>query len=229
MVVVNVAEKVYGYSNATGNPFTRGLLSAIDSVDKQLGTVVDKLKAKNLYNDTLIIVASKHGQAPINPALYAKIDPQLIENDIGVPIQWQTSDDIALIFLNNTQDTKTAVSNLNKNKAALKIKNIIYGQELIAQGYGDPTRDPAVPNIIVEPELGIIYTTSKKKISEHGGLSADDRNVACFVSSPRLQKRVFDERVYTRQIAPLILRALGANPQELEAVRLIGTRPLPGF
>jgi hypothetical protein len=29
-----------------------------------------------------------------------------------------------------------------------------------------------VPNIIVKPDLGIIYTTSTSKVAEHGGLSA---------------------------------------------------------
>jgi hypothetical protein len=32
-----------------------------------------------------------------------------------------------------------------------------------------------VPDIIVQPDLGVIYTTSTAKIAEHGGLSNDDR------------------------------------------------------
>lgn len=82
----------------------------------------------------------------------------------------------------------------------------------------------------MEPELGIIYTTSKSKVEEHGGLSADDRNVACVVSSPRITKpQKFTQRVYTTQIAPLILEALGIDAGELQGVRAEGTRILPGF
>ena len=97
--------------------------------------------------------------------------------------------------------------------------------------FGNPINSPFVPDIIVQPDLGIIYTTSKKKVEEHGGLSADDRNVACFVSSPRLSRRAqkFPQRVSTRQIAPLILEALGIDGGELEGVRAEGTRFLPGF
>ncbi len=87
-----------------------------------------------------------------------------------------------------------------------------------------------MPDIIVQPDVGIIYTTSKKKVEEHGGLSADDRNVACFVSSPQITKaQKFTQRVFTKQIAPLILEALGIDGSELEGVRAEGTNILPGF
>lgn len=62
----------------------------IDFVDASLGAVVNKLKLKGLYNDTLIIVASKHGNAPINPALFGEVNPAQITNATGVPVEWQT-------------------------------------------------------------------------------------------------------------------------------------------
>lgn len=97
-------------------------------------------------------------------------------------------------------------------------------------GFGSPINSPFVPDIIVQPELGIIYTTSKKKVEEHGGLSADDRNVACFVSSPQIRKaHKFTQRVFTTQIAPLVLEALGIDGGELEGVRAERTEILPGF
>ena len=97
-------------------------------------------------------------------------------------------------------------------------------------GFGTPVNSPFVPDIIVQPSLGTIYTTSKKKVEEHGGLSVDDRNVACFVSSPRITKpQKFTQRVFTTQIAPLILEALGIDGRELEGVRAEGTEILPGF
>lgn len=68
-----------------------------------------------------------------------------------------------------------AVANLEKNRQSLRIEDIIYGNRLIDLGFGNPKTDPAVPDIIVQPQLGVIYTTSTAKIEEHGGLSADDR------------------------------------------------------
>jgi hypothetical protein len=49
------------------------------------------------------------------------------------------------------------------------------------------------------------------------------------VSHPDLKERSINTAVATTQIAPTILKALGLEPQELEAVRLEGTQILPGL
>jgi hypothetical protein len=98
-------------------------------------------------------------------------------------------------------------------------------------GFGNPLKDPAVPDIIVQPDLGTIYTTSPSttKIAEHGGISDDDRKVACFVSSPRLKRTKFGGTTSTRQVAPTVLKALGLDPKKLEGVEIEGTKVLEGF
>ncbi|KAI9872726.1 MAG: hypothetical protein M1830_001258 [Pleopsidium flavum] len=226
---VNVAQKTKGYLAGDGNPFTPDLLKAIDFVDASLGKVVAKLKTKGIYDDTLIIVASKHGQAPIDPTKYEKIAPKAVINATKVNVAFQTSDDIALIFLQDQNDVTTAVNNLNGDRNNLEIQDIISRERLTYLGYGDPTKDPAVPDIIVRPELGVIYTTSTAKIAEHGGLSDDDRKVACFVSNPKLKKRQYPHQVSTKQIAPTILKALGYDPKELQGVVVEDTKVLTGF
>jgi arylsulfatase A-like enzyme len=227
--VINVAQKTVGYLNTTGNPFSPAILKGLDFVDDSLGSLVQKLKAKKIYDDTLIVIASKHGQAPIDPTLYKKIDPKTITNLTKVSVLSQTSDDIALLFLNNSADTKTAAANLRAGAAKGEIASVIAGEEIKAAGYGDPAKDPSVPDIIVQPNLGVIYTNSKTKIAEHGGFSTEDRKVACFVSNPKLKKRQFMERVYTTQVGPTILNALGIDPNELEGVKVEATKVLPGF
>ena len=111
----------------------------------------------------------------------------------------------------------------------MEIKRIISGEQLIDEGFGDPTKDPAVPDIIVQPELGIIYSTSHSKIAEHGGLSDDDRHVACFVSNPGLKKTKVTDKTSTRQVAPTIMQALGLDPKKLQGVVIEGTQVLEGF
>jgi hypothetical protein len=96
-------------------------------------------------------------------------------------------------------------------------------------GFGNPLKDPAVPDIIVQPELGTIYTTSTSKIAEHGGISDDDRKVACFVSSPGLKGTKFGGTTSTRQVAPTVLKALGLDPKKLAGVKIEGTKVLEGF
>ena len=226
---VSVGQKTAGYTSGTNQTFTAPLLKALDFVDNSLGMVVDALKAKNIYEDTLIIVASKHGQAPINPALYRKIDPALIVPATGVNVSWVTTDDVALIFLEDQSTLSEAVQGLKKATSELQIQDIIYGPRLTGMGFGDPLKDTAVPDIIIRPELGVIYTTSKAKIAEHGGLSDDDSHIACFVSGGGLEKKVFHQRVSTRQIAPTALKVLGLDPEKLDGVRAEGTPLLEGF
>ena len=122
-----------------------------------------------------------------------------------------------------------AVENLNRNRTALRIQEIISGQQLTAKGFGDPLEDPAVPDIIVQPDLGTIYTTSKKKIAEHGGLTDDDRHVACFVSNPSLNKKKIAKQTSTEQVGPTILKALGLDPKELQGAVAEGTDVLDRF
>ena len=217
---VSVGEKTSGYV-AGSLAFTPELLKALDFVDASLGKVVQALKDKGIYKDTLIVVASKHGQAPIDPKLFREVDPSLVPAATGVNVSFTTTDDIALIFLEDHSTTEKAVAGLRAHKSQLQIQDLIYGSRLIAEGYGNPLTDPAVPDIIVRPELGVVYTTSKSKIAEHGGLSDDDRKVACFLSSPRLSsaKKIVSERVSTRQVAPTVLKALGLDPEALMGVR----------
>jgi hypothetical protein len=82
---------------------------------------------------------------------------------------------------------------------------------------------------VIQPNHGVIYSGSSKKISEHGGGTLDDTGVALIVSNPRIHARTIADHVWTKQVAPTILRALGLDPEALEAVRKEHTRVLPGL
>jgi arylsulfatase A-like enzyme len=84
------------------------------------------------------------------------------------------------------------------------------------------------------PEHGVVYTGGKSKIAEHGGDDRQDRNVPILVDVPGLLPglqggRVIGAPVETTQIAPTILRLLGLDPDQLQAVRTEHTRVLPGL
>ncbi|KIW15853.1 hypothetical protein PV08_05903 [Exophiala spinifera] len=226
---VSVAQKTVGYNNDSTSSLSPALIHAFDYVDAALGRIRAKLEQKGYLNDTLIIVASKHGQAPINPRLWTEVDPDALVNATGVPVAFATTDDIGLIWLNDTADIPTAVGNLAKNASELDIQTTISGAQLIAQGFGNSAASSRVPHLIVRPKLGTCFTTSKTKLAEHGGLSDDDRKVACFISNPKLQKMTWSQAVNTTQIAPTILKALGLDPNALEAVLSENTPLLPGF
>lgn len=224
---VSVGQKTKGYV-AGSLDFSPELEDAVQFVDDSLGAVIEKMKDKKIYDESLIIVCSKHGQSPIDPTLFKEVDPDVFTKELGVPAAFITFDDIALIFLEHQSDRDAAVANLKNHMSDLRIGQIIFGEEQIDLGYGDPT-DPSVPDIIVQPVHGTIYTTSKKKIAEHGGGTDDDRHVACFAHNPKLKAKTFDDEMLTTQVAPTILKALGLNPQDLKGVKEEDTKPFPPF
>ncbi|KAL9120710.1 MAG: hypothetical protein Q9187_002737 [Circinaria calcarea] len=160
---VNIAQKTHGYKNGSLD-FTTELLQAVDFVDASFGKVVAALKAKKIYDVTLVIIASKHGQAPIDLSLFRKINSKPAPAATEANVSSVTTDGIALIFLSQFT-VAAAVDNLNRDRNTLQIQDIISRERLTYLGYGNPKTNPAVPEIIVCPELGIIYTTSKSKIA----------------------------------------------------------------
>ena len=92
--------------------------------------------------------------------------------------------------------------------------------------FGDPAQGRA-PDIIVQPIPGVIYSTSSKKIAEHGGDAPDDSNVGLLVSYPTLTSQTVTFTVLTTQVAATILKSLGIDPNKLQAVAAEGTAVLP--
>jgi arylsulfatase A-like enzyme len=87
--------------------------------------------------------------------------------------------------------------------------------------------DPRTPDIIVTPNVGVTYTGSAKKQSEHGGFAHDDTNVMMLLSNPSFSQKLYSGPVETMQVAPTILKALGLDPNALVAVQIEGTQVLP--
>jgi len=92
-----------------------------------------------------------------------------------------------------------------------------------------PNGDPRTPDIIVQPNPGVVFTGSSKKQAEHGGFDHDDTNVMMLVSNPDFDASTVTAFVETTQVAPTILQALGLDPASLDAVKKEGTPVLPGL
>ena len=92
-----------------------------------------------------------------------------------------------------------------------------------------PNGDPRTPDIIVQPNVGVVYTGSLKKQAEHGGFAHDDTNVMLLVSNPEFDSKTVTSAVETTQVAPTILQALGLDLNKLQGVQKEGTPALPGL
>ncbi|MDE3009812.1 MAG: alkaline phosphatase family protein [Pseudomonadota bacterium] len=237
---------VGGYLDAKATPSTP-LAGEFAFVDASIGKFVQALKQNGLLESTLVVVTAKHGQSPIDPARFvaqAKVGSTPADvlasclpfsespnNPTGIG---PTQDDIALIWLDQSIkgcDTDSAVATLQANASQLAIGEIFHGESLTTMfnkpGLPADGGDARVPDIIVQPNIGHTYTGSSKKQAEHGGFAFDDTNVVLLVSNPDLHKRTVSAFVETTQVAPTVLKALGLDPQSLDAVRIEGTSVLP--
>jgi len=239
-----------GYTDSTGTP-SDSLNKEIEFVDTSIGLMVTELKKQNLYNSTLIIITAKHGQSPIDLKRFLPIpgpgqtpngtppsaivadqlfdsettnpDPSTRIKQIGPP-----EDDISLLWLTDSSPASVAeaVSDLEENAVAAGIGQIFSGPTL---GLMYNLGDPRTPDIIVQPNVGVVYTGSKKKDAEHGGFAHDDVNVIMLLSNPSFTGATITSPVETTQVAPSILTALGLDGTSLQAVQQEGTQVLPGL
>jgi hypothetical protein len=183
--------------------------------------------------------AGTNGTSPAN-----LLNAQGLVPDVELAGPGPTEDDISQLWLSpgNTTATNTlqAVTVLENNAATAGIGQIFYGPwlETMFNAPGVPTvngpcckllpgGDPRSPDIVVAPNIGVIYTGSAKKQEEHGGFAFDDTNVMLLVSNPDLAPRTVTAWVETPQVAPTILHILGLDPSSLDAVRMEGTHELP--
>ena len=244
-----------GYEDAQGTPRPK-MLAEIQYVDAAIGQMVAALKGEGLFDSTTIIITAKHGQSPIDPNRFFPIPghsgnngtppsgiiPNLLpavyadpNNGLGL-----AEDDISQIWLADSSRTGEAVTALENAATAIGLGQIYFGASLntlfnppgVPNNPGPccflrPGGDPRSPDIVVIPNVGVVYTGNLKKQSEHGGYAWDDTNVMLLVSNPHIHARTIHSFVETAQVAPTILEILGLDPDKLDAVRKEGTPVLP--
>jgi hypothetical protein len=204
--------------------------------------------------DTVIILSAKHGQSPQDPAELTRIpDGPILD---GLDTAWETlhpgagplvafaiDDDGMLIWLNDRSDAATSFArqylldhngtgnDINGNAKPYTASGLraAYSGAAAADFFGVAVGDPRVPDVLGISQVGAVYTGKQAKIAEHGGDNPADRDVALIVSGGPIERarNVVDEPVETTQIAPTILQLLGLDPNQLQAVQLEHTRPLP--
>ena len=229
------------------------LSSALDFVDAQLGRFTAELAKQGLAGQTTIIVSAKHGQSPTVPGQLTRIDDGAIVDALdaawtaaghpGPLVAFSIDDDTMLMWLTDRSPAATAfarnfllhhdgtgndITGAAKPYAASGLSRV-YAGAAAAAFIGVPAADQRVPDVIGIAQPGVVYTSKKSKIAEHGGDTPADRNVPIVVSGAGAGAgRTVTRPVETTQIAPTILRLLGLDPGELDAVRIQRTPALPG-
>jgi hypothetical protein len=219
---------VGGYLDANATP-GNALTLQFEFVDEALGKFVRELWAQRIEDKTLVIISAKHGQSPIDRTLRKAISDAPYASTPGfAPNGFEICDDEALVWLSPEKqqavDPATRKPYYDEAKAfieahasELQIQQLLDRDEL-KKLYQDPFKDSRTPDFIAITNHGVICTGGTK-LAEHGGFANDDRNVLLLLSAPKLRPATVDGRVFTTQIAPTILFALGLDPSQLDEVR----------
>ena len=256
--LVNPTSGRGGYTDAAGDPTPNMLnqIKFVDDAIGKMVTALKS--QPGLFANTTIIITAKHGQSPVDPHLFFPIPGHAPLNNGVSPstILWNkghnsllaqtdcefagvhcakgvggglgpTEDDISQIWLSDSSKTADAVETLKANAATAGISQIFYGASITNNYYSSATAS-RTPDIIVQPNVGVVYTGSNKKQAEHGGFAHDDTNVMLLVSNPSMAQNTNYQFVETKQVAPTILKFLGLDPNALDAVKMEGTAVLPG-
>ena len=229
------------------------LSKALDFVDASVGSFETALQKTGHAGDTTVILSAKHGQSPTDPAALKRIPDSAIIAGLnaawtaahpgsGDLVAFSTDDDIMQLWLSDHSQAAAdfAKAYLGSHSAAGNTTTsssitvpssglaTIYAGAGVAHYFGTSTTDARIPDVLGIAQTGVVFTGGTKKIAEHGGASADDRNVPIVVAEPRAHgKQTVGTTVETTQIAPTILAELGLDPKQLQAVRIEGTKTLP--
>jgi arylsulfatase A-like enzyme len=214
----------------------------------------EEIHAQGLADSTAIILSAKHGQSPQDPNQLVRIkDGPIIE---AINNEWKAKhptagnlivagvdDDAWQSYLSDTSEaaaefvkrylwthsaTGVAYDGSSRTLEHSGLTKIFAGEDA-ARYFDVPRSDPRHPDVWGVVQVGVVYTGGTK-IAEHGGANPADRDVPIVVYAPgAVQPGEHDDSVETTQIAPTILQLLGIEPDALQAVRIEGTKVLPGI
>jgi type I phosphodiesterase/nucleotide pyrophosphatase len=244
---VNIAQKFSGYLDAAGSQPNNvyvigantgkapGLQQAMDHADASIQMMLDKINANGLADSTVVMMAAKHGNSPVDYSTFRAVNPDttfkpLIDANFGAGTTGTvTADTMALIWLTDHSKQAEVGDYLRANIATFGGGTVYVGSDIDAlvggQMAGNPGRHP---DIIVTPDDGVVYTTVGSKICDHGGLRDQDRHVAMVVAGGKFHPgSVVDSEVTLQMVAPTILKALGLKEHDLDAVNFENTHRLP--
>jgi hypothetical protein len=231
------------------------LVRALNYINTEVGAMVSEIKAQGLSGSTAIILSAKHGQSPTDPNALARVPDspiiaaanaawKALHPSAGDLIIFSTDDDGMLLWLSDRSQAaadfvkqyllthSAAANNIAGSPITVSDSGLrkVYAGEASADFFGVPASDPRHPDIVGIAQHGVVYTGGKAKIAEHGGFDRQDRNVPILVVLPGLQDgHAVDAPVETTQIAPTILKLLGLDPFDLQAVQIEHTQVLPGL
>ncbi|QCB97356.1 phosphodiesterase [Arthrobacter sp. PAMC25564] len=229
------------------------LSKALDYINASVGKLQSALESTGHSKDTTVILSAKHGQSPMDPAALTRVPDGAVIDGLNAAwkaahptsadlVAFATDDDIMQLWLSDHSEAAAqfakdylashpaAGNDINNAPRTVPTSGLskIYAGGGVAKYLGTTTNDSRYPDVLGIAQTGVVYTGGQGKIAEHGGASADDRDVPLVISGATDENaRTVTSTVATTQIAPTILKTLGLDPNKLQAVQIEGTKALP--
>jgi hypothetical protein len=229
------------------------LSSALDYANAQLGLMVSELRKEGLERSTTIVVTAKHGQSPQDPKKLVTVQDGPIISAINAAWAQMHPDNTSLIVAGTDDDLWQSYLSDNSQPADDFVRSYLWNHT--AQGFDVNDKSVTVqhsglariwagaaaakffgvsvdnghyPDVFGKVQEGVVYS-KPTKLAEHGGMNTGDQHVLMVVNGPGIPAQVESRSVETTQVAPTILTLLGLDPTKLTAVKVEGTRNLPGL
>lgn len=227
-----VREGVSAYQTYSGQPSST-VNTALSATDDQIRRILVALKKEHLYDSTWIVVTSAFGDGAISPQRSHSVDAASLTAvaDSSVPgvVLHIAAEGPAMLWLRDPAKTNEVVTALGRRADALGIATIATGAEL-ALTMNPPTDDSRMPDIVLEPRESIRYTAGGLfGLSIDGGDREAETHVPVLISGAQFTGRIDKTWVPVTQVAPLLLRALGMDKFNLDALHHEHTPALPGI
>ncbi len=215
---------------------TEGAASSVkrapmEHIDAQVRRIVAALKGAGLFDSTWIVVTARHGStgdtANLRVVDSARVE-QVAKTAAGNELGRVVAATAGMVWLKHPEKTNAIVNAYREKMLELGI-GAIYSGEKLKLIMNTAKEDSRMPDVILEPQAGVVWSKGGQWPEHLGGFSDDENHVAMLISGRQLTGRVDKTPVPTGQVAPLILRILGMEKLDLQALHHEHVPALPGI
>ncbi len=216
------------YTDLLGTPSAK-LEQGIAGVDSKIGRLVAELKRQRLDRTTWVLLTAAFGGARDKPQRGIPLSRLADAADTVKPgvVAQTAGGSTAMVWLNDRSQTRVVAEAYSRSAARLGIRAVLC-EERLSLILNAPETDSRMPDILLEAQPGVVWR-SPEVIEGYGDTSDAATHVPLLVSGVQLTARNDPTLVPTTQIAPLLLRALGLEKFDLEALHREHTPALPGI
>jgi hypothetical protein len=215
-----------GYADATGTP-AKELTRALKSVDDSIAAIVHELKTKKLFDSTWIVVTASYGRAPVTTSSIQSVNlsnlKAVVESVPHAVVSHISASGSAMVWLKDPSVIAPVTNALSAKASALGIEEVVTGERL-GLTMSLPAEDSRIPDIILRSRSDVRWVPAGR-----GSSTDEDAHVALLVSGMQLTGRLDKTPVPTTQLPPLLLRALGMEKFDLQALHREHSPALPGI